>query len=166
MSEKLNKITSLISVVLFALAIVAGGYFYTKVMTMEPVPENVVVPSEKVSWAMDRIGGSLAFFLDISYVMLASSLVAILVFGILGTFKNAKSIKNGLVTLGFFGGIFIISFLVSTSEIPVFFGYEKFNLTEGVARAIDIGLKSMYILFVLAVGGVVYTGVRSIFVRK
>ncbi len=161
MSDKLRKITSIISVVLFALAIVSGLYYYYQVMTMEPVPESVIVPSEKVDWAMERVGGSLEVFLDITYVMLFASIASILLFGIYGALTNKKALIKSITYTGFLLLIVLIAYIFSTSEIPVFFGYEKFNLTSGTALMVDLGLKSMYLLFVIAVGGVIFTGLRG-----
>ncbi len=161
MSDRLSKITSLISIVLFVLAVLSGGYFYYKVMSMDPIPESIVIPSEKVDWAMERVGSSMGIFLEVTYILFFASIVAIIFFSAIGAFKSKKALKNSLTSIGFVLLIVLIAFFLSSSEIPVFFGYEKFNLTAGVAKTIDMGLKSMYLFFVIAVGGVIYTGLRG-----
>ncbi len=163
MSDKLAKLTSIVSIVLFVLAILFGGLFYFNVMSMEAMPDSIVVPSEKVAWTMERLGGPLEYFVYIVYVLVFLSLFSTIGFSILNIFKSTKTAKNSLLSIGVLGGIFLIAYAFSSPEIPVFLGVEKFNLTPGIAMTVDTGLISMYLFFIIAVGGIVFTGVRSLF---
>ena len=70
---------------------------------------------------------------------------------------------RSLVSIAILGGLILISYLMASSEIPTFFGYEKFNITETSSRMVGTGLISMYLFFVLAVFGILYTEIRGAF---
>ncbi|HPW67344.1 MAG TPA: hypothetical protein PLS84_09760 [Salinivirgaceae bacterium] len=166
MTDKLSKITSLIFAVLFVLALLSAGFFYYKTMTMEPVPESVIVPSEKVDWAMDRVGGSLAIYIDYTYVLLAIATVLVIVFATIVALSSKKTFLRSITRIGSLVAVILIAYIFATSEIPIFFGYEKFGITHGTALMIDLGLKTAYVLLVIAIGGVIFTGLRGYFKKS
>jgi hypothetical protein len=162
MSDKLTKITSIISVLLFVLAILFGAFFYFNVMTMEAMPEGIVLPADKVAWTMERLGFALENFVYVVYALVFLAIASTLGFSIMNIFKSAKTAKKSLLYLGVLGGVLIIAYALSSPVIPIFFGYEKFNITPGMAMTVDTGLISMYLFFIIAVGGIVFTGVKSL----
>jgi hypothetical protein len=162
MSDKLSKITQLISVLLFVLSILFGSFFYYNVMSMEAMPEGIVLPADKVAWTMENLGFALENFVYVVYALVILALLSTLGFSIMNVFSSVKTAKKSLLYLGVMGGVLLLSYLLASPEIPIFFGYEKFNITPGMAMSVDTGLISMYLFFLLAVGGVVFTGVKSL----
>lgn len=162
MSDKLSKFTQIISATLFILAILFAIIFYYGVMTMETMPESIVIPAEKVAWTMENLGSSLINFIYVVYGLAFLAIIATLGFSILNIFTNAKTAKRSLVSIAALGAVVLIAYILASPEIPIFFGYERFNITPGMATAVDTGLLSMYLFFLIAVVGIVYTGVRSL----
>ena len=162
MSDKLSKITQIISAILFILAILFGGLFYYSVMSMEAIPESIVLPADKVAWTMENLGSSLINFVYVVYVLVFLAIFATILFSVLNIFTNVKTAKRSLTSIVALGAVLLIAYLIASPEIPIFFGYEKFNITPGMATAVDTGLLSMYLFFFIAVGGIVYTGVRNL----
>ena len=162
MSDKLSKFTQIISATLFILAILFGIIFYYGVMTMETMPESIVVPADKVAWTMENLGSSLINFIYVVYGLAFLAIVATLGFSIFNIFTSVKTAKRSLVSIAALGAVLLVAYLLASPEIPIFFGYEKFNITPGMAVTVDTGLLSMYLFFLIAVVGIVYTGVRSL----
>jgi len=166
MTDRLRKITSLILTICLLVGLLLGGYFLYQTMTMEPVPEDIIVPSEKVDWAMERVGGSLAIFLDYTYVLFAVATVLVLAFAIIVALSSKKTFLRSITRIGSLVAVILIAYIFATSEIPIFFGYEKFGITSTTALMIDLGLKTAYVLLVIAIGGVIFTGLRGYFKRS
>ena len=162
MSDKLSKITQIISAALFILAILFGAIFYYSVMSMETMPESIVIPADKVAWTMENLGSSLLNFIYVVYALIFLAIIATIGFSILNIFTSVKTAKRSLVSIAALGAVILVAYLLASPEIPIFFGYEKFNITSGMATAVDTGLLSMYLFFIIAVGGIVYTVVRDL----
>ncbi len=165
MSDKINRITLIISAVLMVLAIAVGVYFYYVVMTMETMPDSIVLPAEKLAWNMERLGGSLELFSLLTYLFVGLSIFVTFGFSVANLFKSKATAMNSLKSLGMLLGVFIFAYILASPQIPVFLGYEKFNLTPGVVKAVDTGLIATYLFFAIAVFGIVFTGVRSMLRR-
>jgi hypothetical protein len=163
MNDRISKFTSILSYVLFALSIIFSLLFYNSVVTSEPVPEHIVVPLEKTMFTMEQVGSSLDNFAYVVYLLLGLAAVSTIAFSILNVFKSAKTAKRSLVSIGFMAAVIFAAYLLSSSEIPQFFGAEKFNITAGTSQAVGTGLFSMYLFFVLAVVGILYTEIRGAF---
>lgn len=163
MSDKISKITRILSYILFAIALLFGALFYNSVVTSEPVPDHIVVAIEKTMFNMEQMGSSLDNFVYVVYLLLGLAAISTLLFSILNIFKNAKTAKRSLISLVLLGAVFFAAFLLASPEIPTFFGSEKFNITPVVSRTVGTGLFSMYLFFVIAVVGILYTEISGAF---
>ncbi|MCK9206769.1 MAG: hypothetical protein M0P66_06635 [Salinivirgaceae bacterium] len=96
-----------------------------------------------------------------TYILTAISMAATLIFTVLSMFQSKKSMINSLTVLGIFGVLILISYFMSSSEMPTFFGVEAFNLTGTTLQMIDTSLFLMYILTGLAFVGLLYSEIRG-----
>jgi hypothetical protein len=91
-------------------------------------------------------------------------------FAIAQTLVDKKKTISSLAVLAGFALIIIISYAVSSNEIPQFFGVEKFvadgTLTPSISRWIGTGLVVTYILFVAATLSILYFSVANMFKRS
>ncbi len=103
--------------------------------------------------------GMVGAALGLTYVAMVACAVAALGFGIYLFFGNLKRNKNGLIGLGAFAAIILISYLVASSDIPAI----KQQVTEGTVKMVGGGIIAFYVLLIGAVGTIVYTEVTKIF---
>lgn len=109
----------------------------------------------------------LSYNLVWSYVLLGISCAAALALEFLNTISDKKATKSALIAIGFLGGVLLISYLLADSEIPKFYGSDKFvadgTLTETVTKWIGTGLIATYILSALSFFAFVWSSVSRIF---
>lgn len=163
MSDKISKITKILSYILFAISILFGVLFYNGVMTAEPVPEHIVVALEKTMFTMEQMGSSLDNFVYVVYLLFGLATLSTLLFSILNIFKSAKTAKRSLMSIILVGAVIFAAYALASPEIPTFFGSEKFNITPAVSQTVGTGLFAMYLFFIIAVVGILYTEIRGAF---
>lgn len=102
-----------------------------------------------------------------SYILLAICCIAALVLEFINTISDKKAAKNALMGIGLLGAVILISYLISDSEIPQFYGVEKFvekgELTPSISHWIGTGLIATYILSAISIIGIVYSSVSNFF---
>jgi hypothetical protein len=101
-------------------------------------------------------------------VLFGLSAVTALLFSLGQMFSEKKKALRALAVLAIFAAILLVSYFSASSEIPQFFGVEKFiaaGLTENISHWIGTGLYVTYILFGGAVLSIVGFGAASIFKR-
>ena len=102
-----------------------------------------------------------------SYFLLGLSVVAALLLELLNTVSDKKATKSALIGIGFLGAVVILSYIFSDSDIPKFYGVNKFiedgTLTTTVSKWIGTGLIATYILSVLAIGSIIWSSISGIF---
>lgn len=108
------------------------------------------------------IGANLSW----SYVLLGIACIAALVLEFMNTISDKKATKNALVAIGFLGVVILISYISSNSEMPKFFGAEKFiedgTVTPSVLRWIGAGLIATYILSALSIVAIVWSSISRV----
>ena len=109
------------------------------------------------------IGASLYW----SYILLISATIAALVLELINTLSDKKAAKNSLVGIGLLGGVILVSYLLSDSEMPKFFGAEKFiedgTVTPTILLWIGTGLIATYILFAISIISIIWSSVSNVF---
>ncbi|MDP2335253.1 MAG: hypothetical protein Q8N05_02160 [Bacteroidota bacterium] len=102
-----------------------------------------------------------------SYVLLGIAFVSALVLEFINTISDKEATKSALIAIGFLGGVVLISYIFSNSEMPKFFGSQKFledgTVTPSVLRWIGTGLIATYILSALAILAIVWSSVSRVF---
>ncbi len=97
-----------------------------------------------------------------AYILLAITALVTLIFPILYIIMNPKSGKTVLIGIIGFVVLFFIANSMASGNIQgeVF---ETFNITEATSKFIGAMLNMTYILGVLAVLSIIYSGISSIF---
>jgi hypothetical protein len=90
----------------------------------------------------------------------------VVVFSVIQMFTSGANTKKSLISLAFMALVFIIAGSMASSEIPQFFGADKL-VREGIltpwwAKMTDTILYGTYILFIVAVGSIIYSSVSRI----
>jgi hypothetical protein len=155
----MEKASKLAKIILWALMIVSIALFVILVTSIEnetnPGARAESMISLSINWAI------------ILVVVGGVAAVAFAVIQMLGDKKQA--VTTLLILLGF-GLIILVSYALSSSEIPKFFGVEKFvadgSLTPAISRWIGTGLVTTYILFATAALSIVAFGAASLFKRS
>ncbi len=102
-----------------------------------------------------------------AYVLVIAGVGVILVSAVMHAVSDLSSAKKGLMAVGFFAVIGVISYALSSDAIPQFLGVEKFindgTLTAKVAKLVDMGLYSTYILIGIAILSIAFSSVTRLF---
>lgn len=102
-----------------------------------------------------------------NYILLILSLVLLVLFGVKEMIASFKESKRGMFSLLIIALIVLVSYLLSSEEIPVFLGSEKFVeqgiLTPSVSKWVDTGLYTTYIFFALSIIAFIYSSVSRFF---
>jgi small-conductance mechanosensitive channel len=101
------------------------------------------------------------------YFLLIITIGIVLLFSIVHTLGDKAAAKRGLITLGCGVAVLLISYLLSSNELPKFYGVQRFidegTLTISVSKRIDTLLIVTYILVGLSVGATMFWSVARVF---
>ncbi|MEH6763974.1 MAG: hypothetical protein V7655_05700 [Aequorivita antarctica] len=103
-------------------------------------------------------GAGVDGFLYVAYIIFAITLVFVLFFVIKGVF--AGNIKNTLISVGAFLAIVIISYVLADGN-PMSVGDGE-TLSASGSKWVGAGLYTFYILAIIAIGAMVFSGVKKI----
>ncbi len=102
-----------------------------------------------------------------AYVLFFLSIGAALVMEFINTATDKQATKSALIAIVFMASIVGISYMISSSDIPKFYGVEKFIeagiVTPNVSKWIGTGLIATYILSTLAILGIIWSSISSVF---
>lgn len=102
-----------------------------------------------------------------SYVLLFIAFIAAIVLEFVNTISDKKATKSALIALGFIGGVMLISYIFADSEMPKFFGAQKFiddgTVTPSSLKWIGTGLIATYILSAISIAAIIWSSVSRIF---
>ena len=97
-----------------------------------------------------------------SYILFGIAVLIVIGFAVYQMFQSGEKAKKSLMAIGAIVVVFIIAHLLSSSEIPTFYGaqamVQKGTLTPEVAKFTDTLLYATYILFGGALLSVIYSG--------
>lgn len=135
--DKTRKFTSIILWVLMVLSVGLFVYMVTNIDD-ESNPGKIAVQAItlNLNWAI---------------LLFAIATVVAIVFALFQMFGEKSKAIRAVIVLAMFAIVLGVSYSVSSSEIPSFFGVEKFladgTLTANISRWVDTGLYVTYILF-------------------
>lgn len=102
-----------------------------------------------------------------SFVLLGIATVAALVLEFINTLSDKKAARNSLIGIGLLGAVILVSYLMSDTEMPKFFGAERFvengTVTPTILLWIGTGLIASYILFGISVITILWSAVSNFF---
>lgn len=143
----LNKILKIVAIIISILAavwlvriILAGD---TAIADSADLQDSLVTP-----------------FIYIAYVIFGIALVFVIIFVLKNLFSNAKSLKSTLIGLGAFAAVIVISYLLASGKEVSMRDGEV--LSAAGSRWVETGIYAFYILTVIAVGTMVFSGVKKL----
>ncbi|HEY3370215.1 MAG TPA: hypothetical protein VGK10_05155 [Prolixibacteraceae bacterium] len=102
-----------------------------------------------------------------SYILLAVVCVAAVVLEFVNTISDKKATKNALIGIGFLVAVIGVSYLFSDTEMPKFFGADKFvqngTVTPTILLWIGTGLIASYILIAISILTIVWSAISGFF---
>lgn len=121
--------------------------------------------------AADNSGKGVSKWIDVlliwTCILLLVSCFAILWLELAYAISDKRTGKKSIIFIGSLAFVFLVSFLLSDSEMPQFNGVEKFIesgvLTPAISHCIEACLFTAYILMAIAIIGVVYSYVYQLF---
>jgi hypothetical membrane protein len=96
--------------------------------------------------------------LNVAYIYFFVALLGVLASTVIGALANPKSVKGSLIGIGVMVLIVGVSYAMSSGEILS--SYPK-TVTEGSVKWSEAGLYTLYVLFVGAIGAIIYSGVAK-----
>ena len=110
--------------------------------------------------AADSMGSNVLY---VTYAVLGLAILLVLVYVLKGLFSG--DIKKTLMTVGLFLAIVVISFVMSSgSDLDLTpFTAKGLDITESTSKYVGAGLNAFYILAVVAIGSMLFSGVKKIF---
>ncbi|WP_346856663.1 hypothetical protein [uncultured Draconibacterium sp.] len=151
----MSKTGKIVTVVLWALLIVSAVLI---ISLMVNISENDLDPTMG-SWVNTNLVWA--------YILTALGAGIAILAGLVKMTTDKKAAKNGIISLVFMGVVVLISYLLASPEIPQFAGVEKFlndgTLNETVAKWVDTGLYTTYILLAIAVLSIAGMSVTRLF---
>ncbi len=96
-------------------------------------------------------------FLYVAYITFAITLLFVLFFVLKGIFEG--NIKSTLLSVGAFFLVFVISYVLADGT-PMTVGEEV--LSASGSKWVDTGLYAFYIMAILAVGAMVFSGIKKV----
>jgi len=99
--------------------------------------------------------------LYIAYAVLAVILVLVLIYVLKGLVTG--NAKKTLLSLGMFVGVLVIAYLMSSgSDLNLQPFLDKgLDVTESTSKTVGAGLNAFYILAIVAIGSVVFSGLKK-----
>lgn len=107
--------------------------------------------------AVAATGEGLTGFLYVAYITFAITVALVLIFVIKGVFSG--NIKNTLISVGAFLLIIIISYVMADGT-PM--QMRDISLSASGSKWVDTGLNVFYIMGILAIGSMVFSGVKKV----
>lgn len=105
--------------------------------------------------------------LNWSIFLLAISCIVLLWMEVTHIVADKKSARKTFIFIGALGGVFLISFLLSGSELSQFNGAERFiadgTLTPAISHWVETCLFTAYILLAIAILGIIYSYIYQLF---
>ena len=117
----------------------------------------IIAGDEETAQSM---GGNLLY---VAYIVLGIVIALVLVFVLKGLF--AGNIKKTLMTVGAFLAVIVIAFMMSSgTDLDLQpFNDKGLGITESISKNVGAGLYAFYFLAVIAIGSMLYGGVKKIF---
>lgn len=148
----LHKILKIIGLLLSLAGII---FFVMIVNTGDTTIEDKLAVGEDVA--------SVNWILYAGYIMLGLVIASVLIFVFKGLF--AGNIKKTLISLGLFLFIGVISYAMASGSVEGLPLVDDKVVSESASKWVGTGLYAFYILAVLAIGSMVFSGVKKLITK-
>lgn len=99
----------------------------------------------------------------ISYILFILAIAGMVVYSLINMLSDIRKAKGTLIGVGILLGLFLLSFLISGSEVLP--KYEQLGISSSQSKMIGAGLIMLYVLGIGTIVIAVYAEVRKIFSR-
>ena len=113
--------------------------------------------------AVKATGAGVAPLLYIAYVIMAIVLGLVTVFVLKGVMSG--DVKKTLISVGAFLAVLLISYLMASGSIEGLTPADKSEVTESTSKWVGTGLIAFYILAVVAVTTMAFSGVKKVITK-
>lgn len=100
----------------------------------------------------------------IAYVIFGLVLAFVIIFVIKSLFTDTGSLKSTLIGLGAFAAILVTSYILSGGDTTIY-KHSEGVATETASHMVGAGLVAFYILGVLAIGSILFTGLKKLIIK-
>ena len=97
--------------------------------------------------------------LYVSYVLMGIAILSAIVLPLINSMDDTSSLIRAGIGVGIVLVLYLISWAISGNE--VIDAYIKWDIGEGISKAIGGALIMMYILFLVAIVGIIYTEISK-----
>ena len=97
--------------------------------------------------------------LYLSYVLLGFAILSAIVLPLINSLDDTSALIKAGIEVGIITVLYGVSWAISGNE--VLDAYIKWDIGEGISKAIGGALIMMYILFIAAIGGIIYTEISK-----
>jgi hypothetical protein len=97
----------------------------------------------------------------VAYITLGLVLLFVVVFVLKNLFTNTAGLRNTLIGVGAFAAVLVISYVVSGGDTMQYKLREGFA-TESQSQLVGAGLTAFYILIIVAVVAMIFSGVKKV----
>lgn len=100
-----------------------------------------------------------------AYVALVITIAAVLFFTIINLIKKPALLKKTLINVGLFAAVVVIGYVLSSGtdlDLKPFIS-KGLDVTESTSKYVGMGLITFYLLTVIAIFSMIYTGVKNLF---
>ena len=121
------------------------------------LPSMDVPPAEAVN------NGSMGLMFIIAYLLLGIAVVVTILYGLMNLFTSKGGLKKALFSIGGLLVILVISYVLAKGTNVDMAAMAKNGVptTEGEVKMIGMGLNMFFILAVIAVGSMLYGGIKK-----
>ena len=113
--------------------------------------------------AVKATGAGVAPLLYIAYVIMAIVLGLVTVFVLKGVMSG--DVKKTLISVGAFLAVLLISYVMASGSIEGLTPADKSEVTESTSKWVGTGLIAFYILAVVAVTTMAFSGVKKVITK-
>ena len=113
--------------------------------------------------AVKATGAGVAPLLYIAYVIMAIVLGLVTVFVLKGVMSG--DVKRTLISVGAFLAVLLISYVMASGSIEGLTPADKSEVTESTSKWVGTGLIAFYILAVVAVTTMAFSGVKKVITK-
>lgn len=101
----------------------------------------------------------------IAYIALAVTVLIVLLFTVFNLLKKPALLKKTLINVGLFAVVIVVAYVLSSGtnlDLKPFTD-KGLEVTEATSKNVGMGLIAFYILTVVAILSMIYTGVKKLF---
>ncbi|HLT54064.1 MAG TPA: hypothetical protein VKZ97_09240 [Flavobacteriaceae bacterium] len=140
------KLQNIIKIIVLIIGVIAA-FFFIRIMS---IGDDVI----EVDVAKQSIVGS---FITLALITLAIAAIITLVFTLINLVMHPEKLKQALISIALFAVVVAIAYFTSSEWMP-----EGSEISTGGAKWIEAGLKAFYFLVIVAVGAMLWGGIKKL----